>query len=124
LLTQKSLNSIDKLKELNKFYTQFEMQKQIELLKKKVENSVDADDVFADFTQTKLDVYKVGEDQKNILYEMIKSGEINLIHFVIAWHNHKFEIDEKKIDDDDYRKFIQYMKVIRHNMYKVTKTTV
>jgi hypothetical protein len=93
-------------------------------LKKKVENSVDADDVFADFTQTKLDVYKVGEDQKNILYEMIKSGEINLIHFVIAWHNHRFEIDEKKIDDDDYRKFIQYMKVIRHNMYKVTKTTV
>jgi hypothetical protein len=28
------------------------------------------------------------------------------------------------ITDEDYRRFIQYMKVIRHNMYKVTKTTV
>ena len=124
LLTQKSLNSIDKLKELNKFYTQFEMEKQIAYINKKIENSVDTGDVFADFTQTKLDVYKVGEDQKNTLYEMIKSGDVNLIHFVIAWHNHKFEIDEKKITDEDYKNFIQYMKVVRHNMYKVTKTTV
>ena len=94
------------------------------IINKKIENSVDTEDAFADFTQTKLDVYKVGEDQKNTLYEMIKSGEVNLIHFVIAWHNHKFEIDEKKITDEDYRRFIQYMKVVRHNMYKVTKTTV
>ena len=100
------------------------MTKQIEYINKKIENSVDTDDVFADFTQTKLDVYKVGEDQKNTLYEMIKSGEVNLIHFAIAWHNHKFEINEKLITDEDYRRFIQYMKVVRHNMYKVTKTTV
>ena len=36
LLTQKTLNSIDKLKELNKFYTQFEMTKQIEYINKKI----------------------------------------------------------------------------------------
>jgi hypothetical protein len=80
--------------------------------------------VFADFTQTKLDVYQVGEDQKNILYEYIKSGKVNLIQFVIAWNNKKFEIDEKKITDEDYFRFIQYMKIVRHNMYKVTQTTV
>lgn len=117
-ITIKTINSIDKLKEFNKFYTEFEMRKQIEFINSKIETSVDADDVFADFTQTKLDVYKVGEDQKNILYDWIKSGEVNLIHFIIGWHNHKFEIDEKKITDEEYHNFIQYMKVIRHNMYK------
>ena len=118
LLTQKTMNSIDKLQELNKFYTPFEMKKQMEYINKKIEDSVDTDDVFADFTQTKLDIYSVGEDQKNTLYEMIKSGEVNLIHFVIAWHDHKFEVDEKKITDKDYKNFIQYMKIIRQNMYK------
>jgi hypothetical protein len=81
---------------------------------------VNTEDVFAEFTQTKLDVYQVGEDQKNVLYEWIKSGKVNLIHFIIAWHDHKFEIDEKKITDEDYRMFVQYMKIIRHNMYKLT----
>ena len=60
----------------------------------------------------------------NFSNEEHNSKGVNLIHFVIAWHNHKFEIDEKKITDEDYHRFIQYMKVVRHNMYKVTKTTV
>jgi hypothetical protein len=123
-ITQKEMQHIDYLEKLNKFYTIFETQKQMEFLNKEMENSVDQDDVFADFTQTKLDVYQVGEDQKNILYEYIKSGKVNLIQFVIAWHNKKFEIDEKKITDEDYFRFIQYMKIVRHNMYKVTQTTV
>ena len=119
-LTQKQLNSIVLLENLNKFYTPFEMEKQREFINREIESSVNTEDVFAEFTQTKLDVYQVGEDQKNVLYEWIKSGKVNLIHFIIAWHDHKFEIDEKKITDEDYRMFIQYMKIIRHNMYKLT----
>lgn len=119
-LTQKQLNSIVLLEKLNKFYTPFEMEKQREFINSEIESSVNTEDVFAEFTQTKLDVYQVGEDQKNVLYEWIKSGKVNLIHFIIAWHDHKFEIDEKKITDEDYRMFVQYMKIIRHNMYKLT----
>ena len=34
------------------------------------------------------------------------------------------EVDEDKITDKDYYNFIQYMKIIRQNMYKLTQTTV
>jgi hypothetical protein len=96
------------------------MAKQQEYIDCETKKSVDTDDVFAEFTQTKLDVYQVGEDQKNVLYDWIKSGKVNLINFIIAWKSHKFEIDEKKINDEDYLKFIKCMKIIRQQMYKET----
>lgn len=118
LLTQKKLNDIHYLQELNRFYTPHEMQKQREHIVSKIEGSVDASDVFAEFTNKKLDVYSVDESQKNALYGMVKSGEINFIHFILAWHTHKFEVDESKITDKEYHDFIQYMKIVRQNMYK------
>lgn len=116
MVTIKTLNTIEKLKELNKFYSVFEIKNQIQELNNLMVNEV-SDDPFADFTQTKTNVYKVSNDQKNLLYEYVKSGKVNILCFVISWHNNLFNIDETKITDKDYKHFIQYVKVIRHNMY-------
>ena len=117
-LTNYEYNNIDRIKILIKFYTILETKKHFEYIKKLEENTIDVEDTFFEFTKNKIDVYKVNEEQKNMLYDLVREGKVNFFCFIYAWMKGKFDIDESKITDPDYKKFIQCMSIVRHNITK------
>jgi hypothetical protein len=114
--TIKELNTIDKVKEFAKFYTVNETKKHFEYIKKLEEKLSNPDNVFDNFNENKNSVYQVNEQQKNMLYELVKEGKVNFFCFIFAWMKGKFEIDESKITDEDYKLFIQCMNIVRQNI--------
>lgn len=117
-LTVFEYNNIDKIKKIIKFYTILETKKHFEYIKKLEENEIDVEDTFFEFTKNKIDVYKVNNQQENMLYDLVRAGKVNFYCFIYAWMKGKFEIDESKITDPDYKKFIQCMSIVRHNITK------
>lgn len=114
--TIKTINTIAKVKEFAKFYTINETKKQFEYIKEIEEKLTNPDNVFDNFNENKNSVYQVNQQQKNMLYELVKEGKINFFCFIFAWMKGKFEIDESKIIDEDYKLFIQCMSIVRQNI--------
>lgn len=117
-ITNKVLNDIDKVKEISKFYSVLETKNHFQYIQELEENSVDADDAFAEFTQNKINVYQVNAEQKNMLYELVKDGKVNFFCYVYALMKGKFIVDETKITDPDFKLFYQCMNIVRQNITK------
>ena len=114
--TIKVITTIDNVKEFAKFYTVIETKKHFEYIKELEEKLSNPDNVFDNFNENKNSVYQVNEQQKNMLYELVREGKVNFFCFVFAWMKGKFEIDESKITDEDYKLFIQCMSIVRQNI--------
>lgn len=114
--TIKNITTIANVKEFSKFYTINETKKQFEYIKEIEEKLTNPDIVFDNFNENKNSVYQVNEQQKNMLYELVKEGKVNFFCFIHAWMKGKFEIDESKITDEDYKLFIQCMSIVRQNI--------
>ena len=71
--TYSSMNSIVKLNELSKFYSVSKTIEQFAYINKLMIDSVE-DNIFAEFTENKTDVYKVNESQVNELYRHMQWG--------------------------------------------------
>lgn len=120
LMKEKDATDINKVQNFIKFYTVKATTEQA----KDVINTIIAstgDDPFMEFSDSKVDLYKVDEEQKNKLYDLIKNGEVNFYFFIDAWNRNKFTINEKKIADPDYKHFIQLMQIVRQNIKKKEK---
>lgn len=118
LLTYKEVNEVDKIREIAKFYSVLETRKHFQYIEELEENSVDASDAFAEFTQNKINVYQVNAEQKNMLYDLVKDGKVNFFCYVFALMKGKFTVDENKITDPDFKLFYQCMNIVRQNITK------
>jgi len=98
------------------FTLSLKQKKHFEYIKELEEKLSNPDNVFDNFNENKNSVYQVNEQQKNMLYELVKEGKVNFFCFVFAWMKGKFEIDESKITDEDYKLFIQCMNIVRQNI--------
>lgn len=113
-LNTKILNSVDEMKKIFTFYSVLETRKQLSYINTLTEQQ-QKDNPFEIVSDQTNEIYKVNQAQKNTLYELVLNRKINAYAFLFCWINHKFEIDEKKIDDPKYKKFIQVLQIIRQN---------
>lgn len=120
-LTNSEFNSIDKIKEFARFYTIKETKAHFEYIRKLNEELSKDRESIEGFTENKINVYQVNEEQKNTLYDLIREGKVNFYCFIYAWEKGKFEIDEKKITDENYLHFIHCMSIVRQNITKKVK---
>ena len=56
--------------------------------------------------------------QKNKLYELIRNGTLSFWFWFDGIDNNKFTIDETKIDDPDYFRFLRLMRIVRQKTKK------
>lgn len=66
------------------------------------------------FSGNSLSLFKVVENQKNRIYELVRNGKINCLIYTFLLENYKFTIDENKIDDLSFLKFIKIIKYIKN----------
>lgn len=116
-IKRKNITDIAFLDKIIKLYTVEKINSQRALINKLTVEARD-EDFFASFSENSYDIYKVNNQQKNKLYEMIKNGELNYYFFIDGLEHNKFEIDIKKIDDPKYKTFVKLMQIIRHNIKK------
>lgn len=116
-LRKKNLIDPNYLKKIVIFNNVKEINRQRELINAVSEKDVN-DNPFAEFSDTKFDLYKVNDEQKNKLYEMVKSGELHFWFIIEALNNRSFTYDESKIEDPRYSRFLRLMQIIRRNIGK------
>lgn len=113
LLTVKNLTNFKNLKKYTIFYSVFETKRQIQMLNI-LSEQIEHSNSFENFSDEKKDVFSVNVKQKNLLYKMVKNGEVNFYCY-LYFMNKKFYIDEKKIDDIEFLNFIKLMQIIKIN---------
>ena len=112
---KKNITNPSYVKKFIKFYSvngKTEQREVINKLRMESEKQIE-DNPFAAFTGNQFDLYKVNEKQKNKLYELIRNGTLSFWFWFDGIDNHKFDIDETKIDDPDYFRFLRLMRIIR-----------
>ncbi len=109
---------LPELKERLRFHSVLAMNEQFDLLdeiqKKNAEQLT-----FKKFTGEKETLFGVDDSQVNKLYELVKTGKISNLLFAFFWKNSKFSIDESKITDLDYLKFVHLMKYINEKNIRI-----
>ena len=105
-----------------KFYSVNGKKLQEEVINKLLEESAmeAEEDPFAAFSGNQFDLYKVNEKQKNKLYELIRNGTLSFWFWFDGIDNGKFAIDETKIDDPEYFRFLRLMRIVRQSNKKAT----
>ncbi|WP_413854726.1 hypothetical protein [Candidatus Ruminimicrobium bovinum] len=110
---KKNLLNLNYLQKNIKFYSVNGKQEQFTIINKMLEEAKAKEDPFAAFTGNQFDLYKVNDKQKNKLYELIRNGTLNFWFWFDGIDNNKFAIDETKIDDPDYFRFLRLMRIVR-----------
>lgn len=59
------------------------------------------------------DIFKNKEDQKNELYNLILKGKVSYLFYSYFLNNGKIKIDESKIIDEEFKKFIKIIKFVK-----------
>lgn len=73
----------------------------------------------AKFSGSKNTLFGVDEGQKNKLYELVEKGEVSLLLYSYLLRNHKFVVDESKIKDLNYFKFIKVVNYINEKNIQI-----
>lgn len=122
-LKKKNLLNLNYLEKNFILFTVNEINRQYDLINNMSEE-VESDDPFAAFSDAKFDLYTVNEQQKNKLYEMVKDGTLCFWFFMNGLATDKFRIDESKIADPAYSRFLRLMQIIRQNEQAKNKENI
>lgn len=77
------------------------------------ENLKSQTDCLKEMSEKVVSVLNLDVDQKNVLFQMLIDGKIGLHLYLYLWQkNEGFGIDEKKIKDEEYAKFIKMVKYL------------
>lgn len=106
--TLKSCGQVDKRREFFIFSNRREVIDQSNWLREKV--AKENEGLFA-FSKP-YTLFEVDEEQKNEIYKLIKSNNINPEFYIRGFGAKKFQIDESKIQDKEYMKFVKLTKII------------
>lgn len=87
-------NNLLRLKSVIGFYNSTDITLQINKI---IEKSNESNSKFAKFTKTDKSVFELDANQTNILYDMLKRGEINVYVYAYFMKNKKFVIDYTKL---------------------------
>jgi hypothetical protein len=119
---KKNITNLNYLQKNCKFYSVNGKKLQEEVINKLLEESAmeAEEDPFAAFSGNQFDLYKVNEKQKNKLYELIRNGTLSFWFWFDGIDNGKFAIDETKIDDPEYFRFLRLMRIVRQSNKKAT----
>lgn len=117
-LRKKNCINPNYVKKIVKFYTVKEINQQREFINDLYKAHSSDESPFTEFTDAKFDLYKVDEHQKNKLYEMVKAGELNFWFYIEGLETQKFKVDESKIIDQSFSKFMRLMHIVLHNIKK------
>lgn len=120
---KKNIINLNYIQKVVKFYSVNGKQLQLEQINKLLEEAKAKEDEnpFAAFTGNQFDLYKVNEKQKNKLYELIRNGTLSFWFWFDGIDNGKFTIDESKIDDPKYTRFLRLMQIVRQKQKGKTK---
>ncbi len=111
---KKNILNLNYLEKKFKLFTVNEINRQRDLINKLSEEA-ESDNPFTEFSDAKFDLYTVNEQQKNKLYELVKAGTLNFWFFINGLHTKKFKIDESKLADPAYSRFLRLMQIIKDN---------
>lgn len=114
-LKKKNILNPNYVKNVVKFYTVKEINRQRDLINKLSEEAA-GDNPFTDFSDAKFDLYQVNEQQKNKLYELVRKGELNFWFYIEALDNKCFKVDESKIIDQSFSQFLRLLHIVRQNI--------
>lgn len=112
--------SFEELKSRLRFLSVLDANAQLEKLEA-IHNEYKQQSAFNKFSGQKLTLFGVNEQQENKLYELVKSGEISFILFAFFMEKSKFTIDESKIKDLYFLKFVRLMKYAIQKQIKIEK---
>lgn len=112
--------SVEELRNRLRFLSVLDANAQLSKLEA-LHNEYKEQSAFNKFSGNKLTLFGVNELQENKLYELVKSGEISFLLFVFFWEKSKFDIDETKIKDLSYLKFVRLMKYAKTKEIKIEK---
>ena len=117
---KKNITNVNYLQKVVKFYSVNGKNLQLEVINNMLEEAKakEEENPFAAFTGDQFDLYKVNEKQKNKLYELIRNGTLSFWFWFDGIDNNKFSIDETKIDDPDYFRFLRLMRIVRQKTKK------
>lgn len=107
-LTLKSCSQVEKRKKFFIFYARKEIQDQAQWLKEKVAKENEGLFLFS----KQYTLFELESDQTNEIYKLIKSNNINPEFYIRGLETKKFIIDESKIQDKEYMRFVMWAKVI------------
>lgn len=114
-LKKKNCINPNYVKNIVKFYTVKEINRQRKLINDLSQASSD-ESPFTEFSDAKFDLYQVDEHQKNKLYEMVRTGELNFWFYIEGLETQKFKVDESKIIDQSFSKFMRLMHIVLQNI--------
>lgn len=119
---KKNITNVNYLQKVVKFYSVNGKNLQLEVINSMLEEAKakEEENPFAAFTGDQFDLYKVNEKQKNKLYELIRNGTLSFWFWFDGIDNNKFAIDETKIDDPDYFRFLRLMRIVRQKTKRKT----
>ena len=112
--------SFEELKSRLRFLSVLDVNAQLEKLEA-IHNEYKQQSAFNKFSGQKLTLFGVNEQQENKLYELVKSGEISFILFAFFMEKSKFTIDESKIKDLYFLKFVRLIKYAIQKQIKIEK---
>lgn len=95
-----TFDTIFKFKKASEFYSLKAVQKQIMDIQKESERHNTA---FAKFVKADVSVFKIRDDQTNILYDMLKEGKINLLVYSYLMNSRDTGIDFSKMKLDVFK---------------------
>lgn len=99
------------LEEKLRFLSVLGVNEQFDLLDE-IKEEISGQSAMSKFTGDYRTLFAVNGEQKNELYELVKKAKISNLLFAFFWKNSKFNIDEKKIEELEYLKFIYLMKYV------------
>lgn len=120
---KKNILNLNYLKKIFNLFTVNEINRQRDLINKLSEEA-ESDNPFTEFSDAKFDLYTVNEQQKNKLYELVKDGTLNFWFFINGLDTNKFKIDESKLADPSYSRFLRLMQIVRQNIGKNRRNSI
>ena len=104
------------IEKISILYTVEGINKQREMFNELIETEKSKNDHFMQYSENAFDLYKLDFEQKNKLYEWVRSGYINY-YFYLEAMDVEFTIDETKCSQEVYR-FIKIMQIVKKNIKK------
>ena len=116
-LTYKTKLTDAEIMERIRFLSAYSINEQIDLLKG-LHEEYSAQSKFNKFSGKQSTIFGVDEKQENKLYELVKNGKVSYLLFAFFLGISKFSIDETKIDDLSYLRFVKIINYINKKQIK------
>lgn len=113
-----SKKKFDDFKNDIRFNSVLDVGTQMKLLNE-MKETIENQPKIAKFSGLSLSLFETDEDQKNTIYELVREGKISYLIYSFLLKNSKFIIDEKKIKDLSFLKFIKIIHYIQDKNIKI-----